>query len=315
VRLRDAAGAETEVSARALVNAAGPWVEYFLEHVLGEGSRDHVRLVQGSHIVVPRLYEGDHAYILQNDDRRVVFVYPYESAFTLIGTTDVALTGDAYACSASGAEVEYLCRAANRYFDRRVAPGDVRWSYCGVRALLDDGTRNPSEVTRDYLLRLDADATRAPLLSIFGGKITTYRRLAERALEKLGAVMPGVGAPWTSEAGLPGSDIPAGDLDGYTAALAASRPALPPSLVRALVRRHGSRAEAVLGNAHTTADLGEDFGIDLHAREVDYFIAHEWAHDADDVLWRRTKAGLHLSAAQRAALVQYVSAARRTCVT
>ena len=314
VRLRDAGG-ETEVSVRALVNAAGPRVEYFLKHVVGESSHDHIRLVQGSHIVVPRLYEGDHAYILQNDDRRVVFVYPYESAYTLMGTTDVAVAGDAYACSASGAEVEYLCRAANRYFARRIEPQDVRWSYCGVRALLDDGSRNPSEVTRDYLLRLDAGATRAPLLSIFGGKITTYRRLAERALEKLGAVMPGVDAPRTSEAGLPGSDIPGRDLEGYTAALAAARPALPPSLVRALVRRHGSRAEAVLGDARTPVELGPSFGSDLHAREVDYFIAHEWAHEPDDVLWRRTKAGLHISAAERDALVQYVSARRETCVT
>jgi glycerol-3-phosphate dehydrogenase len=313
-RLRGAGG-ETEVSVRALVNAAGPWVEHFLTHVVGEASRDHVRLVQGSHIVVPRLYEGDHAYILQNEDRRVVFVYPYESGFTLIGTTDVALVGDAHTCSASAAEVEYLCRAANRYFERRTEPGDVRWSYCGVRALLDDGTRNPSEVTRDYLLRLDAAADRAPLLSIFGGKITTYRRLAERALDRLRAVMPDVGAAWTSGSGLPGRDIPAGDLEGYSAALGAGRPALPPSLIRSLVRRHGSRAEAVLGGARTVDELGPAFANDLHAREVDYFITHEWAHEADDVLWRRTKAGLHISAAERAALVQYVSARRETCVT
>ncbi len=314
IRLRDAAG-EVEVTARALVNAAGPWVENFLEHVVGERSRDHLKLVQGSHIVVPRLYEGDHACILQNDDRRVIFVYPYEREFTLIGTTDVPAQGDPLACSASPAEIGYLCSAANRYFSRQVCPADVKWSYCGVRALRDDGARDPSKVSRDYLLRLDAAPGRAPLLSIFGGKITTYRRLAERALEKLGSAMPGIGVPWTLAVGLPGSDLPRDDLESHVSALSTARPGLPRELLRALVRRHGSLTAAVLGPAYCVGDLGEHFGSDLYAREVDYFMSCEWAAEADDVLWRRTKAGLHLSASDRAALVQYVAARAEARVT
>ena len=314
VRMRDAKG-EVEVTARALVNAGGPWVEHFLEQVVGESSRDHLKLVQGSHIVVPRLYEGEHAYILQNDDRRVIFVYPYEREFTLIGTTDVPAHGDPLACNASAAEIEYLCRAANRYFSRPIQPGDVKWSYCGVRALLDDGARDPSKVTRDYLLRLDAGTDRAPLLSIFGGKITTYRRLAERALQKLSSAMTGVGAPWTIAKGLPGSDIPDMDLDAYARTHAAARPNLPMDFLRALVNRHGSCTAEVLGDASTVADLGHHFGSQLYAREVDYMLSHEWAADADDVMWRRTKAGLHLSASERAALVQYVAARAEGCVT
>ena len=314
VRLRDAAG-EVEVSARSLVNAAGPWVEDFLEHVVGETSRDHLKLVQGSHIVVPRLYEGDHAYILQNDDRRVIFVYPYEREFTLIGTTDVPAQGDPRACRTGADEIQYLCRAANRYFSRRSDPRDVKWSYCGVRALLDDGATEPSKITRDYLLRLDAGADRAPLLSVFGGKITTYRRLAERALEKLGAALTGVGMPWTLRAGLPGSDIPGADLESYARGLCTTRPGLPGDLVRALVRRHGSHAVDVLGGAAAVDELGTHFGSDLYAREVDYLLSHEWAAEADDVMWRRTKAGLHLSAIERDALVQYVSARAEGCVT
>jgi glycerol-3-phosphate dehydrogenase len=313
-RLRDATG-EVEVSARALVNAAGPWAEDFLEHVVGETSRDHLKLVQGSHIVVPRLYEAGHACILQNDDRRVIFAYPYEAAFTLIGTTDVPVDGDSLACRASPSEIEYLCRAANRYFARQIAPADVTWSYCGVRALLDDGAANPSKVSRDYLLRLDAGSGRAPLLSIFGGKITTYRRLAERALEKLGSVMTGVGDPWTMSADLPGSGAGVDDDDAYARGMAATRPNLPPDLLRALVRRHGACANAVLGGAYSVEDLGQHFGSDLYAREVDYFISDEWAREGDDVMWRRTKAGLHLSAGERDALVHYVAARAEARVT
>ena len=312
-RLRNAAG-ETEIGTRALVNAAGPWAGEFLAQTLGEPARLRMRLVQGSHIVVPRLYDGDHAFILQNDDRRVVFVYPYESAYTLIGTTDVELEGEPRACSATPAEIEYLCRAANRYFSRQLTPSDAQWSYCGVRALIDDGSRSPAELSRDYLLRVDAGVGLAPLLSIFGGKITTYRRLAERALEKLAPWFPQLGKPWTAEASLPGGELARGNIDACVEDLAARYGELPRALIRGLVSRHGSHAARVLGAAHSIADLGEHFGAGLYAREIDYFVTHEWAREADDVLWRRTKAGLHLSPEARARVGAYLAARHAAAV-
>ena len=298
---------DTVVEARALVNAAGPWVDRFLAQTLAEPSQQRVKLVQGSHIVVPRLYEGSHACILQNDDRRVVFVYPYESRYTLVGTTEVELPGDPGSCSATPEEIAYLCRAANRYFARAIEPGDVKWSYCGVRALVDDGSPNPSKLTRDYLLRLDGAGNEAPLLSVFGGKITTYRRLAERVLERLAPWFPEAGTPWTATTRLPGGEIPDGDLMAYSAGLEARYPALPPPLVAALTRRHGSRVPDVLADAKTIAGLGPHFGADLYGREVDYFKVHEWAHSAEDVLWRRTKAGLHLDTGEQAHLCRYIA--------
>jgi glycerol-3-phosphate dehydrogenase len=310
-RLRNATG-EVEVVARGLVNAAGPWVAQFLIDAVGEPAGERLKLVQGSHIVVPRLYEGTHACILQNDDGRVVFVYPYEDSYTLIGTTDVELAGEPRACSPGADEIAYLCRAANRYFDVQIGAADVHWSYCGVRALADAGTAEPSKLSRDYLLRLDAPPGQAPLLSVFGGKITTYRRLAERALERLGRVLNGVGERWTAGVPLPGGDAP--DVDAHVRSLVTRYPSLPPSLVHALGRRHGSRTAAVLGNSQSEADLGECFGADLYAREVDYFIEHEWAREGDDVLWRRTKAGLHLSVEERQRIVHYVAARAEACV-
>ncbi|HYC44558.1 MAG TPA: glycerol-3-phosphate dehydrogenase [Burkholderiales bacterium] len=303
-RLSGHAG-DIEVRARALVNATGPWVERFITGAIGEPTAARVKLVQGSHIVVPRLYEGDHAFILQNDDRRVVFVYGYEGD-TLIGTTDVARGDEPGACAVSAAEVEYLCRAANRYFARQSRPADVKWSYCGVRALVDDGSSNPSKVTRDYLLQIDGGAQRPPLLSVFGGKITTYRKLAERALEKLRPALAHMQAPWTAAAVLPGGDVPSRDPESYARSLCQRYRALPERLVRALVQRHGTRAPDILDAAYDTSDLGEHFGADLYAREVDYFITHEWARDVEDILWRRTKAGLHITANGQARLAHYL---------
>ena len=298
---------ETELLALALVNAAGPWVGDFLTRTVGNPSPPPLKLVQGSHIVVPRLYTADHAFILQNDDRRVVFVYPYQRDYTLIGTTDVAFDREPGSCRASSDEIDYLCRAVSRYFVREVRPADVVWSYCGVRALVDDGSREPSRVTRDYLLRVDGDATSAPVLSVFGGKITTYRRLAERALERLNPWFPTLGKPWTAHAPLPGGDIPRGDVDQYCVELQSSFARLPLALLRALVHRHGSRVRDVLDNAADVNDLGECFGADLYAREVDYFMTREWAREADDVLWRRSKAGLHLSPEQQAKVHRYMA--------
>jgi glycerol-3-phosphate dehydrogenase len=295
------------VEARALVNAGGPWVADFLENAVRTPLKSRVRLVQGSHIVVPRLYEGEHACILQNDDRRVVFAYPYEQHYTLVGTTDVEHHGTPAQPGASAAEVAYLCRAVNRYYMRQVSTADVKWSYSGLRALVDDGTGDPSKVTRDYLLRLDGTRGEAPLLSVIGGKITTYRRLAERALDKLKPWFPDLRPSWTGGASLPGGDVPDRDPQKLANDLCARHPWAPRSLIAALVRRHGSRASSVLDGAATTEDLGIHFGGDLYAAEVNYFMKYEWARTAEDVLWRRTKAGLHLDDEQQVNLFRYMA--------
>ncbi len=282
-----------EVRARAVVNAAGPWVKQVLNDRLGQPSRDQVRLVQGSHIVVPRLYEGNHAYILQNDDRRVVFMIPFEERFTLIGTTEVPAKGDPACPKPDQAEIEYLCRAASRYLALRVDPATVRWQFAGVRPLHDDGSGDPSAVTRDYTLRLDDEAGAAPALSIFGGKITTYRSLAEHALKKLAHYFPGARGPWTDRAAFQGSDLR--DRNEALASLSRAYPKLPGEIVRGVFRRHGSLASAVLGDGN----VGEHYGAGLTEREVQYFVEREWATTAEDVLWRRSKTGLHMGEAQR----------------
>ena len=305
-RLRGREGSR-ELTARAIVNAAGPWVKAVLNERLNQPSRDNVRLVRGSHVVVPRLYEGDHAFILQNDDRRVVFMIPYEGRYTLLGTTDVPHEGDPSRPEASAAEVEYLCRAAGRYLRRAPVPAEVLWRFAGVRPLYDDGSANPSELTRDYVLRLDTDQAAAPALSVFGGKITTYRRLAEQALQRLSPWFPGMGPAWTLDAPLPGATLPRGDGGRFGQRLEERFPQLPRSLLQALALRHGALAYEVLGDAATVADLGQHFGADLYAREVDYLIEQEWATRVEDVLWRRTKAGLHLDQARQDALACYLA--------
>ncbi len=276
-----------EVRARAIVNAAGPWVKDVLNQRLGQPSRDAVRLVKGSHIVLPRLYDGEHAFILQNDDRRVVFMIPWEGRFTLVGTTDIPVATPDQA-EATQDEVDYLCRAVSRYLEKPVGPRAVLWRYAGVRPLYDDGSSDPSAVTRDYTLRLDAAADEAPVLSVFGGKITTYRRLAEHALEKLAPYFPRLPGAWTGRTPLPGSDFK--DREEARKELLARHRDLPPEVLQGVFRRHGARAIQVLGDGQ----LGEHFGAGLTERELRYFIEREWARGAQDVLWRRTKAGLHL---------------------
>jgi len=305
-RIEGVHGART-IRARVIVNAAGPWVLMAQEH-LGVPTPRRVRLVKGSHIVVPRLHEGPHAYILQNIDRRIVFVLPFEERFSLIGTTDVPFDGDPANAAIDDDEVRYLCEAVNRYFRRPVAPGDVVWSYAGVRPLVDDEAIDPSKVTRDYVVDVDAQGG-APLVSIFGGKITTYRRLAEHVLERLGSVFPTMGGPWTATASLPGGDISIDELGRLVKDLAAKIPDMNTAWLRALVRRHGSLTGTILGDARQTADLGTHFGAGLFARELDHLRRHEWAVTAEDVLWRRTKCGLHMTEAQRAA----VAAAMADC--
>ena len=295
------------VTSRALVNVTGPWAKQFINKNIYLTTPFALKLVKGSHIVVPRLYQGEHAFILQNDDRRVVFVYPYEQRYTLIGTTDVEHIGEPGECAASAEEIAYLCRAANRYFARSITAADVVWSYCGIRPLFDDGAKNVSTITRDYTLRVEGDADTAPVLSVFGGKITTYRKLAEHALEKLAEWFPRMKEPWTQRALLPGGDLGGLTPDEFRHQLQDDYPALPAELLRSLAHRHGSAVCAVLGDAKTTTDLGEYFGGHLYACEVDYFVAHEWARNADDILWRRTKAGLHANASQKQALARHMA--------
>ena len=296
-----------EVNARALVNAAGPWVKQVLNDRLRQPSRDGVKLVKGSHIVLPQLYPGDHAFILQNDDRRVVFMIPYGDHHTLVGTTDVPFEGDANSVTATDEEVAYLCRAAGRYLARAVDPAQVTWRYAGVRPLYDDGANDPSAVTRDYTLRVDTDAGAAPVLSVYGGKITTYRRLAEHALRDLATFFPEMKGEWTATEHLIGGDFGKADRQEARDTFFARYRLLPQEHLRAMFRRHGMLAYDVLGDAREPVDLGEHFGAGLYAREVDYFVTREWAVTAEDVLWRRTKAGLHLALAQREAVARYLA--------
>ena len=283
-----------EVDARAVVNAAGPWVKKVLNERLGQPSRDLVRLVRGSHVLLPKLYDGDHAFILQNDDRRVIFMIPYGDLHTLVGTTDVAQV-DVESAQPSYDEVDYLCRAVNRYLAKPVRPGDVLWRYAGVRPLYDDGSNDPSAVTRDYTLRVDDDDGAAPVISVFGGKITTYRCLAEHVMDHLRPYFPQLKASWTDRTALPGSDFGAQSRLAARDAFFARHPQIPTPTLRAIFRRHGTRADQVVGDGR----LGEDFGAGLTERELRYFVQEEWAHSAEDVLWRRTKCGLHMSETQR----------------
>ncbi len=296
-----------EVAARGIVNAAGPWVKGVLNGRLGQPSRDGVKLVKGSHIVLPQLYRGDHAFILQNDDRRVIFMIPYGEQHTLVGTTDVPVENEPGAAHASDAEAEYLCRAAGRYLARPVDPAQIAWRYAGVRPLYDDGSSDPSAITRDYTLRVDDEAGAAPVLSVYGGKITTYRKLAEHALQKIAPYFPGMMGDWTATVPLLGADFSPALRERSRDDFFARYTGIPEPILRGLFRRHGTLARDVLGESRTVGDLGEHFGAELYAREVDYLVAREWAVSAEDVLWRRTKAGLHLSAPQRDAVAGYLA--------
>lgn len=298
-------GREETVQARALVNAAGPWVGKVFAETLARPSPYRLRLVKGSHIVVPKLYPGDYAFILQNRDRRVVFLIPFEGEYTLIGTTEVD-AGEPASEAITGEEIDYLCRAVNRYLEKPVTPTQVIWSYSGVRPLFDDGKTNVSKVTRDYTLHVDAENGMLPLLTVFGGKLTAYRALSEQAVEKLRRWFPHMKASWTAHAQLPGGDIPHGDLDAYVSELAGHYPGFPAELLRALAQRHGTGVVALLGEATRPDDLGRHFGAGLYEREISHFVEHEWALTAQDVLWRRTKAGLHMSELERAEVARYV---------
>ncbi|MFT3978465.1 MAG: glycerol-3-phosphate dehydrogenase [Sphingomonas bacterium] len=291
---------ERQVRARVLVNAAGPWVTDVIARAAGARSNRGVRLVKGSHIVVPRLYAGDHAFMLQNADRRIVFTLPYERHFTLIGTTDEPWEGAPGRAGISAEETRYLLDTVNAYFARRLGEGDIVWSYAGIRPLYDDKAGNASAVTRDYVL--DLDDAGAPVLSVFGGKITTYRKLAEHAMAQLARWLPG--EAWTAGAALPGGDM--ADFPTFLSDVERERPGFPPVLLQRLAKAYGTRIGEVLGDARTPADLGADLGGGLHAREVDHLVAREWARTAEDILWRRSKLGLHVPPGTKARLSAYL---------
>lgn len=296
-------GERGTIAARALVNAGGPWVEQVLRLGAGVNSRARVRLVQGSHIVVGKLYDHDRAYMFQNSDGRIVFAIPYQDDFTLIGTTDRDYEGDPARVKASDEEIAYLCASVSEYLAKQVAPPDVVWSYAGVRPLYDDGASEAKAATREYVLELDTPGG-APLLSVYGGKITTYRRLAEEALKKLSPYLKGTKARegWTAKAALPGGDMEVSAVEGIAADLLRGYPFLTEGHARRLARAYGTRAARMLGTAKTMTDLGRDFGATLTEREVRYLMSDEWACTAEDVIWRRSKLGLRMSAADIAAL-------------
>ena len=316
VRLESTDGARRsprELTARVLVNAAGPWAAQFLgEHAHVPHARS-LRLVKGSHIVVPKMFDHDHAYIFQNPDKRIIFAIPYEHEFTLIGTTDVEHHGAVGEARIDAAETQYLCDQASRYFAKPLTPQDVVWSYAGVRPLLDDESGDPSAVTRDYLL--DMDTAQAPLLTVWGGKITTFRKLAEEAADLLAAPL-GVGTKrgaWTRGAYLPGGDLsawigkaqrPDTDFTRFAQAVATRYPTLPAPVAWRLARAYGARVEHLLAGG----DLGAEVGPGLFEAELDYLHTHEWARSADDVLWRRSKLGLHFTPQQRAAVADWCAA-------
>lgn len=301
--LRGEDGVVRQLQARVLINATGPWATRFLDDN-GLPHAHRLRLVKGSHIVVPRLFEHDHAYIFQQPDRRIVFAIPFERDFTLIGTTDIEYRGDPAAARIDDDEIAYLCEAVSRYFRRPVQAQDVVWSYSGVRPLFDDGSDQASEVTRDYLLAFDRGG--ATLLNVLGGKLTTARRLAEEAVD---AIVLQFGSPrpaWTGTAPLPGGDFPDGDFGAFYEDFSLRRPWLPDPLALRLCRNYGSRALRIVEGASSMDALGERFGANLYAAEVDYLIDAEWARSADDILWRRTKLGLRIDAAGSERLQSHV---------
>ncbi|MCT7375613.1 glycerol-3-phosphate dehydrogenase [Chelativorans salis] len=287
-------GTIEEARARLVVNAAGPWVDEVIAGALGRNAAHNVRLVKGSHIVIRKKFDDPRAYFFQNADGRIIFSIPYEEDFTLIGTTDQDFDGDPAAVEISGEEISYLCAAASEYFVEPVRPEDVVWSFSGVRPLFDDGASKAQEATRDYVLKVE-DAAGASVIHVFGGKITTFRRLAEAVLGEIGKRVGGRGSPWTAEAPLPGGGFGPHAFDATVEALRRDYPFLEGTLARRLIRLYGTQARALLGEAASAKDLGQCFGADLYEAELRYLAAHEWARSGDDVLWRRTKRGLRLT--------------------
>lgn len=303
----DGPGGRAEHLARALVNAGGPWVEDVIRNTLRINSTEGVRLVRGSHIVTKRLFDHDRCYFFQGTDGRIIFAIPYEQDFTLIGTTDQDHQGQPGEATCTEGEQDYLCAFASQYFARPVTRADIVWTYSGVRPLYNDGAKSATAATRDYVLSLDASG--APLLNVFGGKITTYRRLAESALAKLQPFFPQARGPWTARVALPGGDFPHDGVAALTARLKADHPFLTDYWAGRLIRAYGTEAWAVLGGATQAGDLGRDFGATLTEAEVRWLMDREFARKAADVVWRRTKLGLRMTADQIAALEAHMAVA------
>ncbi len=297
--------------ARVLINAAGPWVDTVINGVVGANAKPRVRLVKGSHIIVPKFWEGPQAYVFQHTDKRLIFVNPYEHDKCLIGTTDIPQDGSPNDVKASEAEIDYLLGAVNRYIKHRLTRADVLHSFSGVRPLYDDNAENPSAITRDYVFNIDGTP---PLLSVFGGKITTYRKLAEHALQKLIPYFPNMKGDWTAGAVLPGGDMPNADFTAFMDSMLLKYEWMEPELLVHFLRLYGTRAVNVIGGATSLQDLGRHFGGELYAAEIDYLMKHEHAETAEDILYRRTKHYVHLSEAQRAAVAAYVAAKPRNSV-
>ncbi len=308
VELQREDGSRFSIRARALVNAAGPWVARFIGENLKQRSPYGIRLIQGSHVIVPKLYEGEQAFIMQNEDRRIVFAIPYLGRYTMIGTTDREYTGDPAKVRISDEEIDYVLGVANAHFRKQLTPADVLHTFAGVRPLCDDESDNPSAVTRDYTLSLAAEAHKAPLLSVFGGKLTTYRKLAESAMAQLKPYFPNMGASWTASATLPGGENMSTP-QALAKRLQGAISGLSPALAQRWSQTYGERVWKMLGDARSVADLGTDLGRELFTREVDYLRREEWATQVDDILWRRTKLGLAFFPEEKANLERYLTAA------
>lgn len=305
VELTRADGTVLKVRAKAIANAAGPWVENVINGVAGSNSPRRVRLVKGSHIIVPKFWEGPQAYLFQNDDKRVIFVNPYEDNMALIGTTDIPYEGRAEDVAIDSREIDYLLAAINRYLKVPLRRDQIIHQFSGVRPLYDDNAANPSAVTRDYVFDVMGEP---PMLSVFGGKITTYRKLAEHALDKLKPFFPAMREAWTAKAALPGGDMPDADFERFLSELRRSKPWLPEALAHHYARLYGTRTAQVIGAAQDIKALGQHFGGLLYQCEIDYLRKEEWAATAQDILDRRTKHGLHLSAGERDAVRRYMGA-------
>lgn len=312
VELQQADGSRVSIKARALVNAAGPWVASFIKDDLQLSAPYGIRLIQGSHLIVPRLYEGEQAYILQNEDQRIVFCIPYLDRFTLVGTTDREYSGDPAKVAITEAETDYLLNVVNAHFNHQLSRDDIKHTFSGVRPLCNDESDNPSAVTRDYTLALSAEAGKAPLLSVFGGKLTTYRKLAESAMGQLKPFFAQMRGSWTATAPLPGGEQMS-TVQALVDQVLATHTWLSADIARRWVLTYGSRVWQLLEGVNGPDELGQRIGAGLFAREVDYLCDYEWAVDAEDILWRRTKLGLLTTPAEQQVLRDYL--ARRSALS
>jgi glycerol-3-phosphate dehydrogenase len=301
-------GEKTAFRAKCVVNTAGPWVNDVIGRVAGLNSARSVRLVKGSHIIVPKFWEGRQAYLVQNPDKRVIFINPYQNDLALIGTTDIPYEGRPEDVAPDDGEIAYLLKAVNRYFKQQLVASDIVHSFSGVRPLYDDNAENPSAVTRDYIFEVDAPGDTAPLLSVFGGKITTFRKLSEHALDKIKPFFPQMGEAWTKRGILPGGDMNNADFEQFLADAKQRHPWLPAGLLKHYARLYGTRLHALIGDARALSELGTCFGKDFFEREAYFLIAEEWAATAEDIIERRTKHGLHMSDAEKQAFAGWFSA-------